>query len=202
MSEYGRGKSLENFFSGDVNGFYSGGILNRDCRYLQRRFRHSSDSKDRARGRRLWKVIGEYPFDFVRGADVFQINLQIDHMVHGQASFFHDGFDVVERLPNLSGGIRRQAAVCTAWPLSGNVKIAVGQNSRGAKRTRRRSNTLRRYAFDLRASTHCTQQSDRSSTCDSHAAFPLRAALKSSTASVPRSSLRRAEWSSKRVRCD
>src|SRR5206468_2587082 len=59
-------------------------------------------------------------------ADVLEINLKVDHMVHGQTCGLDNRLDIVECLPNLRGKRRREIAIPTTRSLSRDIYVIAG----------------------------------------------------------------------------
>jgi hypothetical protein len=80
----------------------------------------------------LEKVGGEDIVEFAIVRCVFEIDLNVDDVIHGEAGGFDYLFYVVERLADLTGEIRGSGAVGTVRALAGDVDVIAGVETVGA----------------------------------------------------------------------
>ena len=93
---------------------------------LNGRFGNAGHAQHGASRRSLREVFREDSVHLAIFADVLQINLGVDHVLHGQARSFDDRLDVIEGLPNLRIKSCRGTAVRAMRPLPGDVDVVSG----------------------------------------------------------------------------
>ena len=93
-------------------------IADRNDIDLNRWFGKFGNAQHRAGGRGLAEHLGEDTIHFLILADVLEINLSVDHVIHGQTRRLDDRLDVIESLPHLRRKSRGQSAVRAARALS------------------------------------------------------------------------------------
>src|SRR5712672_3729444 len=109
----------------------SGEIPHSHRRDLHRRFRESGNAQDRTRGRHTRKNVGEC---FVKRPVliyIFEIDLDINDMIHGQPRRLDYGSHILETLANLIDKVRWYVAVEEARALPREIHIVSRVDSGG-----------------------------------------------------------------------
>src|SRR5271167_1815792 len=116
---------------------------NRDSRDLDRRLRYVGNAQNPAGGWLFGEIRGEDFVQFRIVSRVFQINLNINDMLHREPGGFDDFLDVVERLANLVDKFCGSRAISTARSLRGNINIVSGIHAIRAEGIARNASCLR-----------------------------------------------------------
>src|ERR1700730_13248817 len=117
-------------------------MAHRDGADLNRWFGKLGNAQHSSCWRGLGKDFGENSVHFPILAYVLEIDLGVDHVLHGQTRGLDNQFDIVESLPGLCRKSRRQTAVRAARSLPGDVYVVAcvytGREMIQAGRGRRR----------------------------------------------------------------
>src|SRR5882724_11215728 len=109
----------------------SGEIPHGERSDLHRRFRESGNAQDRTRRRHTRKNVGEYFVQRPVLIYIFEIDLDINDVIHGQPRRLDYASHILETLANLIGEVRWNAAVAEARALPRDIHIVPRVNSGG-----------------------------------------------------------------------
>src|SRR5258708_17242761 len=111
------------------DGLFGGETPHSHRRDLHRRFRESGNAQDRTRRRHTRKKVGEYFVQRPVLIYIFEIDLDINDVIHGQPRRLDYASHILETLANLIGKVRWNAAVAEARALPREVHIVSRVNS-------------------------------------------------------------------------
>src|SRR5258707_3995918 len=131
MRQHSRRVRFAWFQFGESDWLFSGKIPHSHRRDLHRRFRESGNAQDRTRGRHTRKNVGEYFVQRPVLIYIFEIDLDINDVIHGQPRRLDYGSHILETLANLIGKVRWNAAVAEARALPREIHIVSGVDSEG-----------------------------------------------------------------------
>src|SRR6267378_5498300 len=131
MRQHSRRVGLAWFEVGGSDGLPSGEIPHRDRPDLHGRFRESGNAQDRTRWRHTRKNVGEYFVQRPVLIYIFEIDLDINDVIHGQPGRLDYGSHILETVANLIGKVRWNAAVAEARALPREIHIVSRVDSEG-----------------------------------------------------------------------
>src|SRR5882762_33549 len=131
MGQHSRRVRFAWFQVGESDRLFSGEIPHRDRGDLYGRFRNSGNGQDRTCGRHTRKNVGEYFVQRPVLIYIFEIDVDINDVIHGQPRRLDYASDILETLANLIGKVRWNAAVAEARALPREIHIVSRVNSGG-----------------------------------------------------------------------
>src|SRR6266850_3479726 len=131
MRQHSRRVRFAWFEVGGSDRLLSGEIPHRHSRDLHGRFRESGNAQDRTRGRHTRKNVGEYFVQRPVLIYIFEIDLDINDMIHGQPRRLDYGSHILDTLANLIDKVRWNAAVAEARALPREIHIVSRVDSGG-----------------------------------------------------------------------
>src|SRR6267154_3759078 len=131
MRQHSRRVGLAWFQVGGSDGLFSGEVPHRDRSDLHRRFRKSGNAQDRTRRRHTRKNVGEYFVQRPVLVYIFEIDLDINDVIHGQPRRLDYASHILETLANLIGKVRWNVAVEEARALPREIHIVSRVDSGG-----------------------------------------------------------------------
>ena len=141
------------------------------------RFGEPRNAENRARRGNFWKIFGKNRVQFTVLMDVFQIDLDVDDVIHRKARCFDHASHIVEALANLLRKICRHGPIRAMRALSGNIHIVSRVHAGGAGGITGNRHLLRHDGSQL-SLRRGGEGKERRNVQEQHlhAAFPLRAA--------------------------